>query len=182
MICPRCYFVVTLVQMVQIICIIPIFGVIFCKKKMGIWPSCVTIDIGLPPTSWQLILKKYHHAVSSIYFCGHFALSNGPNLEVVCIITIFGLIFGQNLGIWPSGWPYIRLPAPVSSRFVLDVFFVVTFHYQMVEIGKLFACNTNNWGHLLVNIWVLDLPGSSYIGLSPTIWCFILKKFPLALS
>ena len=33
MICPRCYFVVTLVQMVQIICIIPIFGVIFCCKK-----------------------------------------------------------------------------------------------------------------------------------------------------
>jgi hypothetical protein len=34
-----------------------------------------------------------------MYFCGYFALSNGPNWEVICIIPIFGVIFGQNLGI-----------------------------------------------------------------------------------
>ena len=28
-----------------------------------------------------------------------YALSTGPNWEVICIIPIFGMIFGQNLGI-----------------------------------------------------------------------------------
>jgi hypothetical protein len=34
-----------------------------------------------------------------MYFCGYFALSNGPNWEVIDIIPIFGVIFGQNVGI-----------------------------------------------------------------------------------
>ena len=31
-------------------------------------------------------------------FFGYFVLSNGPNLEDFCIISLFGVIFGQNLG------------------------------------------------------------------------------------
>jgi hypothetical protein len=32
-------------------------------------------------------------------FCGYFALPSGPNWKVICIIPIFGNIFGKNLGI-----------------------------------------------------------------------------------
>jgi hypothetical protein len=35
-----------------------------------------------------------------MYFCGYFALSNVPNWEVICIIPIFGIIFGQNVFLW----------------------------------------------------------------------------------
>jgi hypothetical protein len=34
-----------------------------------------------------------------MYFCGYFALGNGPNWEVIFIIPIFVDIFGENLGI-----------------------------------------------------------------------------------
>jgi hypothetical protein len=34
-----------------------------------------------------------------MYFFGYFALSTGPNWEVIGIIPIFGVIFVQNLGI-----------------------------------------------------------------------------------
>ena len=57
----------------------------------------------LPPTVMQLILNKYHHAFSWMYICGYFALSNGPNREVLWIIPIFVVIFDQNVGFWPPG-------------------------------------------------------------------------------
>ena len=69
---------------------------------MGIWPPGSPC-IGLPPAVLQLILKKYHHALSWMYICGYFTLSNGPNREVIWIIQIFWLIFGQNVGIWLPG-------------------------------------------------------------------------------
>ena len=40
-----------------------------------------------------------------MYFCGDSVLLNGPNWEIICIIPIFGVIFGQNFGIWPPGVP-----------------------------------------------------------------------------
>ncbi len=85
----------------EVICIILIFGVIF-SQHLGIWPTGWPY-IGIPPTVWQFILKKYHHALLWMYFYGYFALSHGPNWEVICIIPIFGVIFGHNLGIWPPG-------------------------------------------------------------------------------
>jgi hypothetical protein len=68
MICPKCIFVVTYVIALwngsnwEVICIIPIFGIFLVKMwvfdPLG-WPY-----IWLPPTVCQLILKKYHHALS----------------------------------------------------------------------------------------------------------------------
>jgi hypothetical protein len=40
---------------------------------------------------------------------GYFAFSNGPDWEDIWIIPIFGVIFGQNLGIWPSGVTIYRV-------------------------------------------------------------------------
>ena len=33
-----------------------------------------------------------------MYFCGYLVLCNGPNWEDFSIISIFGVIFGQDLG------------------------------------------------------------------------------------
>ena len=68
--------------------------------------------------------------MSWIYFHGYFVLSNGPNWGVICIIPIFGVVFGQNLGIWPPGVPiYATTPNcfainsdEIPSCFVLNVF------------------------------------------------------------
>jgi hypothetical protein len=49
------------------------------------------------------MLKKCHHALSWMYFCDYFALSNWQNWEVIFLIPIFGVIYGHNLGIWPPG-------------------------------------------------------------------------------
>ncbi len=76
-------------------------------------PYCLTINFEEIPSCFVLKGSKLgsivmilifrvifgHHALSRLYFCGYFALSNGPNWEVICIIQIFGVIFGQNLGI-----------------------------------------------------------------------------------
>ena len=65
-----------------------------------------------------------------MHFCCYLVLSNGPNLEYFSIISIFGDIFGQNLGIWPPGVP-IYEAAPncyaihieyILSRFNLNAF------------------------------------------------------------
>jgi hypothetical protein len=95
------YFALSNVPNWEVICIIPIFGIIF-GQHLGIWPPGVTIYM-VTPTVWQLILKKYHHALSWMYFCGYFALSNGPNWDVIWIIPIFGVGFGQTVGSWPPG-------------------------------------------------------------------------------
>ena len=69
------------------------------------WPY-----IRLPYTVWQFILKEYHHALSYIYFCGYFALSNGPNWKVICILPIFAV----NIWVFDlPDWPYIGLPPTV---------------------------------------------------------------------
>ena len=99
-------------------------------QNVGFWPPGSPYMV-LPPTVMQLILNKYHHALSWVYICGCFALSNCPNREVLWIIPIFGVFFGQNMGIWPPGVP-IYMVSPrcfaiyfeeIASRFVLNVTF-----------------------------------------------------------
>ena len=107
------------------------------------------------PFTWHLAalcLVLHFEEMSSCFllnvFWGYFALIiiNGPNCEVICIIPIFGVIFGENLGIWPPGvtiYGFTPYCFPInfeemSPCFVLDVF-CVHFSYQMVQVGKLFA-------------------------------------------
>ncbi len=42
-------------------------------------------------------------------FCAYFVHSNRPNWEFIDIILIFGVILGQNLGIWPPGVTIYRV-------------------------------------------------------------------------
>ena len=65
-----------------------------------------------------------------MYFCGYYVFSNGPNLEGFRILSIFVVIFGQNLGIWPPGVPIYRAAhnfyaidmEDIASRFNLNAF------------------------------------------------------------
>jgi hypothetical protein len=56
-----------------------------------------------PPAVWQLMVEKYYHTLPRIYFCGYFISSKGPNWEVICILPIFEVVFGQNLGTLAPG-------------------------------------------------------------------------------
>ena len=46
---------------------------------------------------------KFHHVLSWIYICGYFTCLHYQMLQIVLIISIFGIILGQNEGIWPQG-------------------------------------------------------------------------------
>ena len=45
-----------------------------------------------------------------MYFYGNYVYSNGPNWEDFNIISIFRVIFGQNLFFDPLGCPFIGFP------------------------------------------------------------------------
>ena len=68
-----------------------------------------------------------------MYFCGYYVLSNCPNLEDFSIISTFGVIFGQNMDIWPPVVPIYRVPlnfyalntGDLASRLNPIAFFVV---------------------------------------------------------
>ena len=81
----------------EVLWIIPIFVVIF-----GFWHPGIS-KYGITPHCYAIILKRYHHALSWMFICGYFALSKCPNREVLWIIPIFLVIFGQNVRFWPPG-------------------------------------------------------------------------------
>jgi hypothetical protein len=146
-----------------VICIIPIFGVILVKiwvfDPLG-WPY-----IGLPHTVLQLILKKYHHLLSWMYFCGYFVLSNGPNWSIIYIIPIFGVISGQNLGIWPPGVTIYRVTPhcfaiifeEIPSCFVLNVFLWLLCIVKWSKLGS-YLHNTNIWVIFCQNLGIWPHP------------------------
>ena len=85
-------------------------------------------------------------------FIVYFVISNGPNWEAFCILSIFGVIFGQNLGFRPHGCPFIP-PLncyavdyeDIASRFNLNLFF-----------GNYVYSNDPNWEDFNIFI-VFDL-------------------------
>ena len=89
-------------------CIISIFGVIFCQN-LGFWPPVVPI-YWVPLNCYAVVYKDIAIRFNLNVFFVYFVLSNGPNLEDFCIISLFGVIFGQNLGFWPPGCPFPGSP------------------------------------------------------------------------
>ena len=138
----------------------------FLGQNSGFWPSG-SLNIGLPPTVFQLILNKYLHALFRMYFCGYFLLSNGPNLVVICVITVFGVILGQNWGIWPPGVPLYRIALhcfvinfeETPSCFVLNVFKWLFYMIKLIRLWS-YLHNTNIWGDFGQNltIWPPGMP------------------------
>ena len=63
------------------------------------------------------------------------------------MISIFGVILGQNLGSWPPGVPIYEVPInfcavdyeDIAIGFTLNVFFLFTLCYLMAQTGKIFA-------------------------------------------
>ena len=56
---------------------------------------------GTPATVWYVILKRHYHASFLKCLCGCIVQINGSNWGVINKTLIFGVIFGQNMGIWP---------------------------------------------------------------------------------
>ena len=125
----------------------------FIGKHLGIRPPGVIIYRVIP---YYLVL--HFEEIPSCFvlnvFWGYFALINGPNCEVIWIIPLFGVIFGENLGIWPPGVtiygfnPYC-FPInfeEISPCFVLDVFCV---HFSL--------SNGPNWEVICIIpiVWVI---------------------------
>jgi hypothetical protein len=143
----------------------------FCK----IWAS---------PAVFQLIFKKYHHALSWMYFCGYFALSNGPNWEVIWIIPIFGVIFGQNLGIWPPAVTIYRVTPhcfainfeEIPSCFVLNVFLWLLCITKWSKLGS-YLHNTNIWGHFWSQFGYLT-PGVTIYRVIPHCFAINFEEIP----
>jgi hypothetical protein len=104
--------------------------------------------IGLPPTDFQLILKKYHNALSWMYICGYFALANGPNREIIWIIQKFVVFFGQNVGIWPPGVTCIGLPPTVLQLISKKYHHALS---RMYIFGYFVLSNGLNWKF----IWII---------------------------
>ncbi len=126
----------------DVICILPIFEVVFGQDVGTLAPGvtlysvttcCLAIYI-------EVILSYF---VSNIFLCP----SKCPNWEVIWILPIFGVIFGQHLCTCPSGWPYIVSPPAVWSfilykcyHTLLQIYFCGYFiSSKGLEMGKLFA-------------------------------------------
>ena len=112
----------------RVIWIIPILVVIFGQNVR--FDPLGSPCIGLSSCVLQIIKKKYHLALSWNSFCGYFAWLNGQNRNFNCIISMFAVIFDQNVGIWHT-WVSMYSVTPhwygiyleeIWSCFVLNVY------------------------------------------------------------
>ena len=89
-----------------------------------------------------------------MYFCGDSVLLNESHWVIICIIRIFGQIFGQNFGIWPPGVPiYMGISywfaiyfEEIPPSLVLNVFLWWLCIIKWPKLGN-YLHNTNIWVH-----------------------------------
>ena len=79
-----------------------------CRAKMWCGGQILSYQCHILPV--RLWHAYWYRSVISIYYYVSMVLSNVPNWEDFYIISIFGVIFGQNLGFWPPGRPFIGPP------------------------------------------------------------------------
>ena len=124
----------------EVLWIISIFGVVF-GQNVCFWPPGVCM-YRVTPHCYAINFEEI--TLSWMYICDCFALSNGSNREVLWIIPIFGVLFGQNMGIWPPGVPIYRVTPrffaiyfeEIVSRFVLNVTFLIFRIFERSEMSK----------------------------------------------
>ena len=102
-----------------------------------------------------------------MYFCGDSVLLNESHWVIICIIRIFGQIFGQNFGIWPPGVPiYMGISywfaiyfEEIPPSLVLNVFLWWLCIIKWPKLGN-YLHNTNIWGDFSQNfgIWPPGVP------------------------
>jgi hypothetical protein len=100
-----------------------------------------------------------------MHFCVYYVLSNGPNWEDFSGISIFGVVFGQNLGFWPPGVSTYKVPPTcyaidiedIASRFKLNAFLCLPFVIKWSKLGG-FLHNINARGNFWSKIGFLT-PG-----------------------
>ena len=104
-----------------------------------------------------------------MYFCGDSVLLNESHWVIICIIRIFGQIFGQNFGIWPPGVPiYMGISywfaiyfEEIPPSLVLNVFLWWLCIIKWPKLGN-YLHNTNIWGDFWSKFWYLT-PWGAYI-------------------
>jgi hypothetical protein len=147
----------------EFICITPIFRVIF-GQNLVIWPP------GVPMYRVTLHYFAIHfEEIPSCFvlnvFNSNLALPNGSIGEFICLLPIFGDIFGQILFIWPPGMPLYRV---TPHCLALDVEEILSWFVLNVFCGYFVLSNGSNWEVIciipifwskLVQIWVFDPPG-----------------------
>ena len=77
-----------------------------------------------------------------MYICGYFVLSNGPNREVLWIIPIFWVIFGQNFDILTPGTAIYRVPSNCYANDIDDI--ALRFNLN-VFLWSICVINGSNW-------------------------------------
>ena len=119
-----------------------------------------------------------------MYFRGYFALLNGSNFEVICIIPIFGVIFGQKLGyLAPCGahiWSYPHcyaihfeeIPSYLSWMHIYGYFALS--NGQNREVIRIISILGGHFGKN-VGIWP---PGVSIYMVTPHCFAINLEEIP----
>ena len=120
-------------------------------------------------------MKKYRHALSRM-----------SSYQVICIIPIFGVSFGQNLCVWPPAVPIYRV-TPTALPLILNKYhhglsWMWLLHVLSNDSNWEFICIISIFEVILVKIWVFDPPGCLYMGVPPTVSPLIMKKYQHALS
>ena len=104
---------------------------ISCWNNPKYWYLTSQVPIyRVTPNFYAIDIEEMGSRLILTVFCGYYVLSNSPNWKNFNIITTFGVIFGQNLGIWPPGVTIYRVPLncyavdykDIASRFNRNVF------------------------------------------------------------
>ena len=83
------------------VCIIPIFRLVLVKFWVFDPPACSYIELS------NIVLNKYQHAFSWMYFCGYANGSNANGSKCHVIKYQYLVPFCKNLSIWSPGCPNI---------------------------------------------------------------------------
>ena len=70
---------------------------------------------GVPPSCYAINDEDIVSRFNLNVFCSYFFLSNGTDNEDFSIISVFGVIFGQNFGFDPLGCPFIGFPSIIMQ-------------------------------------------------------------------
>ena len=116
-----------------------------------------------PHTLLPFILKRSHHALSWMCFCGYIAWSNDSNCEVICILSIFAVVFGyltpwgDHIWVFPHSFA-INLKNPIMLCPECSLWWLC-----IIKLFKLSSYLPNtysrgpfwlNFGHLIPHIYV----------------------------
>ena len=147
--------------------------------------SCVWL--GVTPWGLELFLKNYDHTFTANVFVWLFCTIKILKLVSYCQNTHILTKFGQNLSIWPPGWPYRGLPPGVWLLFLnnydhtLHLMYFCGYFVQLKYSNWWVNVKTAIFWLNLARIWVFDPRGDHIegypLGFSNYFWRFIITLY-----